>query len=227
MINQPAIEGSAKIVDEARVFTAPVAPDEKKWTMMGILIGLAFPCLIFLLVKLLSTSVYSRRDIEDGTKIPFLGEIPAKQKKDDRHIVIQSEKRDFVSEAFRSLRTNLDYLVNREGCRTYLTTSFLEGSGKTFITANVAVSYAIIGRRVAIVDLDLRKGTIGKNMGKKQVHGISSFLAGRIDSPKEIAVTDENLSNLDWYFSGPIPPNPAELLSGKRMDELMKYLKEN
>ena len=114
MINQPAIEGSAKIVDEARVFPSPIAPDEKRWTLIGLLIGLAIPILLFILSRILDTTVGSRHDIEDAVKIPFVGEIPLKAKKDEREIVVEDKKRDSISEAFRGVRTNIDYLVNKD-----------------------------------------------------------------------------------------------------------------
>ena len=227
MINQPVIEGSAKIVDEARVDTAPIAPDETHWTLMGLLLGVAVPVLLYMIYRFLYTKVEDRREVESIISVPFVGEIPTKDKNDDRYVVVDEAKRDKICEAFRYLRTNIDFLVSEGGSKTFLLTSFFESSGKTFIAGNLAVCYAMIGKRVALVDLDLRKGMMTKRFGKRGAKGVSDYLVGKIDSMESIANTDSKYPMYDRYYTGPLPPNPSELLSSARMASMMEYLQAN
>lgn len=226
MINQPAIEGSAKIIDEASYSYTPVAPDEKQGIMIGIILGLLAPVLVYLLYKVFDTKVKTRRDIQDNLSIPFIGEIPSKPKDDNRQIVFNNHSRDVISEAIRCTRSKIDYIAGSNDSKVFMFTSFFESSGKTFISSNLAVSYAVLGKKVALVDLDLRKGTMGLNIGREKTSGVSNYLAGKIPL-ESIAVQDPDVPTLYRFFAGPIPPNPAELLASERMNELVEYLRNN
>lgn len=227
MISQPSMEGNAKVVEEARVIPVPVAPNERSMMLKGLLIGLCIPIAFYLIRKLLDTKVRYRADIEKGTTVPFVGEVPAREKDDTRKIVVYSNKRDAISEAFRMLRPNIEYMFdNTQPSHVILFTSFFESSGKTFLTSNLTASFAIAGKKAVLVDLDLRKGTLNKNTTETRMAGVSNYLAGQVDDIDEIIQHGVLAENVDCVFSGPIPPNPAELLSGTRFDEMISQLRE-
>ena len=113
LLNKPKLESMAKVIDLAAPNYTPVAPDERKDTTRGILIGLAIPAIIILLRKLLDSRIHSRRDVEKGTKAPYLGDIPFKSELEKHAIVVKDFKRDPISEAFRLVRSNMEYMRNK------------------------------------------------------------------------------------------------------------------
>ena len=227
LISQPSIEGNAKVIDRARVNRSPVAPNTTKSILMGLLLGLCFPILCFVMSRMLDTRVRYRKDIEAYVDIPILGEIPSKAKGDDRRIVVADSKRDQISEAFRILRSNIEYTRNLDkSATTYLFLSLMEGSGKTFLTSNLAASLGLVNKKVIILDLDLRKGTLTHNSAPTKMHGMSTYLSGKTDDIDSIITHDIVAPGVDAIFSGSIPPNPAELLSSDRLAQVFAYLKE-
>ena len=227
LISQPSIEGNAKVIDRARVNRVPVAPNTTKSILIGLLLGLCFPILCFVMSRMLDTRVRYRKDIEAYVDIPILGEIPSKAKGDDRKIVVVDSKRDQISEAFRILRSNIEYTRNLDkSATTYLFLSLTEGSGKTFLTSNLAASLGLMNKKVIILDLDLRKGTLTHNSTSTKMHGMSTFLSGKTDDIGSIITHNIVAPGVDAIFSGSIPPNPAELLSSDRLAQVFAYLKE-
>ena len=133
MISQPSIEGNAKIIDKARQNTVPISPNTRKNVIFGLLIGLLIPVAFFILRRILDTKVRYRKDVEAYTNIPVLGEIPNKDKKDDRSLVVVDKGRDALTEAFRILRSTVDFTrIPDQQSTTYLFLSLMAGSGKTF-----------------------------------------------------------------------------------------------
>ena len=131
LISQPSLTGNAKIIDKARVNGVPISPNSKRNVLMGLLLGLLIPFIIFFLRRLLDTKVRFRKDVEAYTDIPVLGEIPAKDKKDTREIVVADKGRDTLTEAFRILRSNVDFTrAPNQKATSYLFLSLMEGSGK-------------------------------------------------------------------------------------------------
>lgn len=231
LLNRPQLEANAKVVDVAQPNYAPVSPNEKKRTTSGILLGLAIPAAIILLRRLLDTAIHTRADVEKKTKAPFLGEIPYKDNAPEHTLVVKENSRDAVSEAFRLVRSNLEYMrinnKDKQKGQVLLFTSFMVSSGKTFVSSNLAYSFAFGNKRVALVDLDIRKGTLNKVFGLKSTRqGVSTYLSGKCDDVEEILMHDTGSKNLDAIMSGPIPPNPAELLMSDRLEKLVDYLKD-
>lgn len=228
LISQPSIEAAAKVIDEARVNRTPVAPDVRRLLIAGLLLGLIFPVIVMLLYRLFDTRVRFRSDIEKSTDVPFIGEIPSKKKKDTRDIVVVDRSRELIGEAFRLLRSNVSYMKNTDKCSTvFLSTSMTENSGKTFVMSNLASSFAIAGKKVAMVDLDLRKGTLTANsLGDLNHRGVSDYLAAEIDDINAIITADGVTKGVDLVTSGHLPPNPAELLLNTRLDVLIDKLRE-
>ena len=158
LISQPSLTGNAKVIDKARVNAVPISPNTKKNVLLGILIGLLIPVAIFILRRLLDTKVRFRKDVEAYTDIPVLGEIPAKDKKDERNIVVTDKGRDTLTEAFRILRSNIEFTrIPDQKSTSYLFLSLMEGSGKTFLTTNLAASLAMVEKKVVLLDLDTMK----------------------------------------------------------------------
>ena len=144
LLNEPKIEPSCKVIDQAWPNYAAIAPNPKKEVLRGILIGLLIPVIVIVLRRLLDTRIHFRGDVEKLTKTPFLGEIPFKEKAKDHAIVVKENGRDSVSEAFRLVRSNLEYMKNadQKGGQVVMFTSFIVASGKTFVSTNLASSGA-------------------------------------------------------------------------------------
>lgn len=230
-----------------RIITPPMGSNSptlpKKAQILGIalLIGLLIPIAIIYILELLNTTVRGRRDIENLT-VPYLGEIPQYQTKEmakknrfrwlrradtslGYKILVKPRSRNIINEAFRVIRTNLEFMINSLGkdTKVIMATSFNPGSGKTFLLANIASSFAIKDKNVVIVDLDLRRSSMGEYVGNPS-KGISDYLAGTIDSCPVVKVP--NTENLSIIPVGSIPPNPTELLYNPRLDSLIKELRE-
>ena len=211
LLNEPKIEPSCKVIDQAWANYSPIAPNPRKSVMQGILIGLLIPVVIIVLRRLLDTRVHFRSDVEKLTKAPFLGEVPYKKNAGENAIVVRENGRDSVSEAFRLVRSNLEYMKNqdRKDGQVVMFTSFIVGSGKTFVSSNLAASFAHAKKKVVLVDLDIRKATMNKVFGVKNTAGVSNYLSGAIDSVSDLIHQDQTSEYMDVIFSGPVPPNPS------------------
>ena len=168
--------------------------------------------------------------------MPLIGEIPMamkpdasrwkfweKKQNDKRLIVVQDGNRDVINEAFRVMRTNIEFMTKKDGLNVFVVTSFNPGSGKSFLAINLAKSLALKGKRVIVVDGDLRHASASAYAGTPK-RGLSDYLAGRVNDYKEYIVNSEEHKNMFILPVGTIPPNPAELLEdellGKCINEL-------
>lgn len=186
--------------------------------------GLAIPGLIFYLQPMLDITVRGRKDIEENLTIPFLGEIPY-QGKGKQGMV--KNGRDGVSEAFRIIRSNLDFVLNgKVQSKVIMFTSANPGAGKSFVSMNLATSLAWVGKRVVLLEMDIRKGS-EKDAEGKVLPGITHYLSGKITDLSSLIRPCKYNGELDVISSGPIPPNPAELLLSPRLEELISSLKES
>ena len=227
LLTSPQLEATSKVIDYAHPNTKPVAPDEKKSVLIGVLIGLAIPAVIMLLRKLLDTTIHDRMDVQKSSTVPFLGDVPFESGLSDHAIMVRENGRDSLSEAFRLIRSSLEYMKDRkDGAHVIMFTSFMVSSGKTFVSTNLATSFALAKRKTVIVDLDIRKGTLFKVFDVNTRAGVSNYLSGKTDSIDDIIHTDTSASGLDVIFSGPVPPNPAELLMSTRLEDLVAELRK-
>ena len=167
-----------------------------------------------------------RKDVEAVVKAPIIGEIPSKEEgMSDR--IVEKNSRDIVSEAFRIVRTNLDFMMTGEDRKVIMLTSTIPSEGKTFLSMNLASSLSIAGKRILLVDLDLRKSTLAKKFGHSTHHkGISNYLAGKENDIRSL-ISKGEVEGVDILYAGAIPPNPAELLISKRLDEAFGTLRED
>ena len=228
MISQPSIEGSAKVIDEARVNNKPVAPNTPRATLIGLILGLLVPLIYYLLSRMLDTRVKNYSDVENvATNIPFLSELPELKEPSEGLIVVFENREDEISEAFRMLRTKVEFLVDHHKgqAKTILVTSLIPASGKSFISANLAASIAISDKKVLLVDLDLRKGTLTKRFASRNTPGLVHYLTDKVNGIDQLVQHNVIAEGVDAIFSGPHPPNPAELLGTGKLDTLMEQLR--
>ena len=206
----------------------PTSPVRKNILLVAIAIGLLLPAAIIFIRENMNTRVRGRKDLEHLT-VPFAGEIPLvvankKTSTDDRSIIVHRGSRDVVNEAFRVLRTNLEFMLGDNkaagGAPVILFTSFNPGSGKTFITMNAAASLAIKGKRVLVIDGDLRRGSASEYAGMPS-KGLSDYLAHRTDDIAALTVAIPEHDTLFMLPTGTIPPNPTELLADPRFAEMI------
>lgn len=193
--------------------------------LVAFLMGLAIPGLIFYLQPMLDVTVRGRKDITENLTIPFLGEIPYRHRKKQGTDTAR-HGHDGVSEAFRIVRTNIDFMLNKDkGAQVIMLTSSNPGAGKSFISLNLAISLSQTGKRVILLEMDIRKGSV-RESGESVSPGITNYLAGRTEDLNQLIHPYKNNNDFDVITSGPIPPNPSELLLTSRLDLLVNSLKD-
>lgn len=224
-ITEAASVYNNRIIDPAMTNMAPVSPKRKLIYLAAILLGLALPGALVYLKELLNKKVGSRLDVEAHTNTPVYSEISHSKK--EGPIVVLSGSRSVVAEQFRNLRTNLSFVLGAGDHKVILITSSMGGEGKSFVSLNLAMSYALMGKRTALLGLDLRKPKIGAYVGLEHTPGISNYLSGQLSLEDLPTALNFGKHNLFFVNSGPIPPNPAELLLQPSMLKMINYMKEN
>ena len=227
-LNGAMTDSNVRIIDSPSGSDCPVYPGKFRKITMGVGCGLTLPTIVLLLLFKFDTRVHNRKDIESAISVPFLGCIPQiVHKKDEGPIMITYQGRDALSEAFRILRTNLGFIGTQSQDKQVITCfSFNSGAGKTFVALNLAACMSQIGKKVIVLDLDLRKATLSRLMGIKRTEGISQYLADKTVTVDEIIRNNVQEKGIDIISAGVIPPNPSELLMSDRLDELISILKE-
>lgn len=209
---------------------APTAPAKKNILLIAFVIGLIVPVAVIFLRESMNTRIRGRKDL-DALTLPFVGEIPQaatkkkgtsdKKSTENNPIVVHEGSRDIINEAFRVLRTNLEFMTDKEQhSNVIVVTSFNPGSGKSFLAMNIAVSLAIKQKKVLVIDGDMRHGSTSAYIGSPQT-GLSNYLSGHVNNLKDIIVTDARHANLQFLPVGTIPPNPTELLFSDRLKQLI------
>lgn len=225
-LSQAMADNNARVIDGAEGSNAPISPNRNRILLLGLLVGIALPGAVCLAILFMDTRVHGRKDIEGVTSVPYLGEIPLDKEamKDHRKKVmaVKEQGDDIVSEAFRILRTNMAFLSKKDKPAQVITfTSFNIGAGKTFIARNLSMSLAYMKKRVVMVDLDIRKGTLSRHFGHYHV-GVTNYLS---DNTVKVDDIIQHQEGFDLIPAGILAPNPAELLMDNRLDELMSELR--
>lgn len=212
----------SRTIDAALSDGEPVKPVKRIFFLLFGLVGFLLPVAAMAGRDALNNKILRRLDVEQKTNTPILGELTKSKKPEP--IVIRGRSQSVIAEQIRTLRTNLQFLRSADPSQVLLFTSSISGEGKSFISLNLGASLAITGRRTVILEMDLRKPKIHKNLGVDPGLGISNFLIGE-------ATLDQVLKPIDGYENyymvscGPIPPNPSELLSTPKLTELITELK--
>lgn len=225
-LSQAMADNNARVIDGAEGSNAPISPNRNRILLLGLLVGIALPGAVCLAILFMDTRVYGRKDIEGVISVPYLGEIPLDKEamKDHRKKVmaVKEQGDDIVSEAFRILRTNMAFLSKKDKpAQVIIFTSFNIGAGKTFIARNLSMSLAYLKKRVVMVDLDIRKGTLSRHFGHYHV-GVTNYLS---DNTVKVDNIIQHQEGFDLIPAGILAPNPAELLMDNRLDELMNELR--
>ncbi len=200
-----------------------VSPNSRMILLSAILIGLALPSLLIYFREILNNKIRNKEDIQRLTDYPLLGHIV--DHKTTQFPAVLKDPHSPLTESYRNLRTNLQFVIDEKASNVILVSSAVQGEGKSFTALNLASVYAFYGKRTILVDFDLRKSCLAKNIGIKSEKGLSNYLS-RNATMKEIIIQSEQL-NFDLICSGPFPPNPSELTDSEQTEVLFKTLKES
>lgn len=216
----------ATILDYADQSAAlSISPKKNANYLISFFIGILIPILFVLALDYFNNKLNSIADLESISTIPILSAIGHSDS--DKNLVV-SALNSPISESFRALRTNLNFVIEKKNpylkSNIICITSSVSGEGKTFISINLASSFAISGKKTLLVGLDLRKPKIYQDFNLKNVHGMSTYLAGKSSSEEIIQFTD--IDNLHIISAGPIPPNPSELIVRPSLKQLFEILRE-
>ncbi len=222
VIARAAIVPEASVVEEARV-VGIVGPDKQRTIYLSTGMGLIFAVLIGLVRFVFFTHLESVQELKRLTSLPVIGGIPFYEEILMEPIAILGSSRSNVSEAFRSIRANLSYLLRDEGPKVLLVTSLHPGEGKTFTSTNLSSVLSKAGKKVILLDFDMHKPKVHKTFGLDNVSGISTYIIGKTDLDE--CKVQSQVENLDIVTAGPVPPNASELVVNKKVDELIERLK--
>ena len=207
-----------------------VSPPREIVLAISILIGFLIPLIYAFIKELMNNKLVSKKQIQKLTDIPVLSELEQVQNADDSPFSIEGTQRSMFGEQIRTLRTNLNFYLDPSKKTNYiLLTSSVSGEGKSFLSLNLAKSYSLQGKKVALLEFDLRRPKIAKALGIKDIKaGLSSLLLGK-EKPADIVlqVINQEKETLDLFPAGAIPPNPQELISSEYMKSLKEYLDAN
>ena len=231
-----------QIIDMPHGASYPTFPNKKNIVLAALLVGLLLPAVVLFVKESLNTSVRSKIDIESRTQIPIVGEIPyygeeknrkklrnlfesKKKRYEPTPLVVQHDCQDHINEAFRILRSSLEFMSDtRQHKNVYLVTSMFPGSGKTFISMNLALTLAIKHRHVLFIDGDLRRATATRTFGNTQT-GLADYLGEKEESIDQLIYRHGEYPSLNILPVGTTPPNPTELLSSPRMRQLIEEMR--
>ena len=229
-ISLAATADKGKLIDEPLAM-GKVSPKSAIILLAAMVLGLGIPFGIILLIQLFSYRIEGHDDLMRLTKMPIVADVPVASEsvKTAAGIVVQANKNNQIDEIFRSMRTNIQFMM-KENDQVILFTSSTSGEGKTFLAANLAVSFALLGKKVVLCGLDIRKPALGRLFGvKDRTLGVSQLLVKdqvtMADLRNTICPSGAN-ENLDLLLAGPTPPNPTELLARKNMSDVIELLKQ-
>lgn len=221
-----AIANNAKIIDEAQADGAPISPKRMTIYLAALVFGIGIPVGIIYLIGLTRFKIEDRADVEKLTSLPVIGDIPLADEKTGSIAVFENQN-NLMSETFRNVRTNLQFMLEN-GKNVILVTSTISGEGKSFVSANLAISLSLLGKKVVIVGLDIRKPGLNKvfNIPKKE-HGITQFLTNPTINLMDLVQPSDINRNLYMLPGGAVPPNPTELLARDGLDKAIGTLKQH
>ncbi len=223
-LSQAAISPKAKIVT-APAFAAQIAPNAQTQMMYSLLAGLFIPLIVIIIRDFFRTKIESREELTKLVHVPFIGEIS--KNTDSSTVVVKKNVNSSIVELFRALRNSLNFIIGNSNKKVILVTSTLAGEGKTFVSINLAMSYALMDKKVALVGLDIRNPKLAQNLGLKKLPGATSYLSGVEEDYNALITGTTFHENLYLLQAGSVPPNPNELLASERLDNLINGLKND
>ncbi len=223
-IGRASTVSNSEIVDEAIVNFSPVKPNKRMIQLLAALIGIGLPALVIFFVEVMNDRITTRLDIENVTQTPVIGEIGHSYA--SQVLVVNTNNRGMVAEQFRIVRSNLQYIVNKTTRPVIMVTSSFSGEGKSFISTNMGAVLALTGKKTIVLEYDIRKPKVLSGLGMSKRSGISNYLVGQAKL-EDLIVPVPDHDNLFVLPSGPIPPNPAELLLDDKVEEMFEWLRNN
>lgn len=225
-ITLAATANNAKIIDDAIADDAPVSPKGRMIYLIALVLGVGIPVGVIYLLELTKFKIEGRSDVEKLTNVPIVGDIPLTDEKQGAIAVFENQN-NLMSETFRNIRTNLQFMLENDK-KVILVTSTVSGEGKSFISANLAISLSLLGKKVIIVGLDIRKPGLNKvfNIPRKEV-GITQYLANPEKNLMDLVQPSDVSKNLYILPGGTVPPNPTELLARDGLDKAIETLKKS
>jgi tyrosine-protein kinase Etk/Wzc len=223
-ISLAATEPNARVIDAGKALKTPVSPKKNIIYLTALLLGLLVPFGIIYVIDLLDTKIKSRLDLEGKTMIPFVGDVPTSDSPSD---VIKSESRTSSAEALRIIRTNLEFILSKadeNSAKTIFLTSTFPKEGKTFVSANLAGTFALSGKKVLLIGMDIRNPRLDEYFALPE-RGFTNYLSSKDLKLEDLIVKQDGFENFDILPAGVIPPNPAELLMSNKINDLFKTLR--
>ena len=229
-ISLAATADKGKLIDDPQ-YDGKVSPKRSIILLVAVVVGLGLPIVVLLLIQLFSFRIEGHDDVARLTKQPIVADVPVASDsvKTAAGIVVQANKNNQIDEIFRSMRTNIQFMM-KENDQVILFTSSTSGEGKTFLAANLAVSFALLGKKVILCGLDIRKPALGRLFGvKDRTAGMTQLLVKDTVSETDLRTTicpSGANENLDLLLAGPTPPNPTELLARENLHQIIEMLKK-
>lgn len=226
-ITLAATANNGRLIEDPQATSSPVFPNRHKIVFIALALGILLPCLVFYVLELLKYKIENQADIEQLTDVPMVAEVPAIQKTDDCSIVVRENHNGMAEEAFRALRTNLVFMLKPEQ-KVIMFTSTQSNEGKSFVAANTALSMAILGKRVLVVGMDIRKPGLNKTFGfSRRARGVTEYLRDPEGTDlSQLILPGMFHPNLDVLPGGTIPPNPTELVARDGLERMIEQLKQ-
>jgi len=225
-LNLASVSIHTSVLDVPKIPKHPISPKSNEIMIGSIFLGLIIPLLIAAIREVLNNKVTSKNQLMQLTNTPIIAEIDQATMIDNDPFVIKEKDRSVIGEQMRVLRANLNFYGANKHPFFILVSSVLSGEGKSFICANLGASFALMGKRTALLEFDMRKPVLSKRFNLKPQVGLSNVLIGEVE-PKEIVIPLMDKHPLFLFPTGPIPPNPSELLGGENMVKLKNYLDNN
>jgi len=223
-LSKKSTVNSSSIADPAKADYLPYIPKTPLIVLLGLFLGLLIPAGYLYTIDLLNIKILNKNDIETNSHVAILGEIG--NNSEGQSLIVNSESRSVLSEQFRALRTNLQFVVTPGKCNVLLITSSMSGEGKSFISINLASVLALSGKKVVLMELDLRKPKMSVNLGMDNSYGFTSYIVSEDMDINSIVKPTFFSENCFIISSGLIPPNPAELLLSDKVETMIAELKK-
>lgn len=224
-ISLSATEPNSRVIDAGKGSEIPVAPKKNIIYLAALLLGLVVPFGIIYLMDLLDTKIKSRLDLEGKTLIPFIGDVP---KSDSPTEIIKSESRSSSAEALRIIRTNLEFMLNKvpeDRAKTIFLTSTFPNEGKSFVSVNLAATFALSGKKVLLIGMDIRSPSLDEYLILPD-RGVTNYLSSKDLVLEDLIVKYDGFEDFYVLPAGVIPPNPAEMLMNKKVNTLFEIVKK-